>query len=182
MNILIFIAALLIVVMIHESGHFLTAKLFDFKATKFFVGFGPTLWSTQRGETEYGIKALPLGGFVKISGIGLAGGRFVDHGSVSDLRRLTRLDVEGIEAMISPRTKAHNLVATRTFFRDCQEWEWIGRRFDPNRALALPRSVAALIGTDPRVIADEVWAKLLWAGLNLQPPICPATTPTIRWS
>jgi hypothetical protein len=40
----------------------------------------------------------------------------------------------------SPRTKAHNLTATRTFFRDCQEWEWIPRRFDPNRALALPRS------------------------------------------
>ena len=74
---------------------------------------------------------------------------------------------------ISPRTKAHNLVATRTFFRDCQEWEWIGRRFDPNRALALPRSVAALIGTNPRVIADEVWAKLLWAGLNLAPADLP---------
>src|SRR6202158_3593521 len=41
---------------------------------------------------------------------------------------------------ISPRTKAHNLMATRTFFRDCQEWEWIPRRFDPNRALAVPRS------------------------------------------
>ena len=68
---------------------------------------------------------------------------------------------------ISPRTKAHNLMATRTFFRDCQEWEWIGRRFDPARALAVPRSVSALIGTNPRVIADEVWAKLLWAGLNL---------------
>jgi integrase len=68
---------------------------------------------------------------------------------------------------ISPRTKAHNLMATRNFFRDCQEWEWIGRRFDPARALAVPRSVSALIGTNPRVIADEVWAKLLWAGLNL---------------
>ena len=69
---------------------------------------------------------------------------------------------------ISPRTKAHFLMASRTFFRDCQEWEWFPRRFDPSRAMALPRSVAALIGTNPRVIADEVWAKLLWAGLNLQ--------------
>src|SRR6185437_3733255 len=68
---------------------------------------------------------------------------------------------------ISPRTKAHNLTATRTFFRDCQDWEWIPRRFDPSRALAVPPSVAALISTNPRVIADEVWAKLLWAGLNL---------------
>jgi len=69
---------------------------------------------------------------------------------------------------ISPRTKAHILMASRTFFRDCQEWEWLPRRFDPSRALAVPRSVAALIGTNPRVIADQVWAKLLWAGLNLE--------------
>jgi membrane-associated protease RseP (regulator of RpoE activity) len=68
-GILIFIAGILVVVMIHELGHFLTAKLFDFKATKFFVGFGPTLWSTNKGETEYGVKALPLGGFVKIVGM-----------------------------------------------------------------------------------------------------------------
>jgi len=77
---------------------------------------------------------------------------------------------------ISPRTKAHNLMAARTFFRDLQEWEWIGRRFDPARALAVPRSVAVLIGTNPRVIADEVWAKLLWAGLNLAPGDLPANT------
>jgi membrane-associated protease RseP (regulator of RpoE activity) len=68
-GVLIFIVGILGVVMIHESGHFLMAKLFDFKATKFFVGFGPTLWSMQRGETEYGVKALPLGGFVKIIGM-----------------------------------------------------------------------------------------------------------------
>lgn len=69
---------------------------------------------------------------------------------------------------ISPRTKAHILMATRTFFRDCQEWEWFPRRFDPSRALGVPRSIAALIATDPRVIADDLWAKLLWAGLNLE--------------
>jgi integrase len=68
---------------------------------------------------------------------------------------------------LSAGTKAHILMASRTFFRDCQEWEWLPRRFDPVRALAVPRSVSALIGTNPRVIADEVWAKLLWAGLNL---------------
>jgi membrane-associated protease RseP (regulator of RpoE activity) len=64
-----FIASILIVIMVHETGHFLVAKHFDFKATKFFLGFGPTLWSFRRGETEYGIKALPLGGFVKIVGM-----------------------------------------------------------------------------------------------------------------
>src|ERR1700761_6281914 len=66
---LIFLVALLVSVMLHETGHFVTAKRFGMKCTRFFVGFGPTLWSTWRGETEYGIKALPLGGFVKIVGM-----------------------------------------------------------------------------------------------------------------
>lgn len=65
----IFVYALVIVIMVHEAGHFFVAKLFGFKATKFFLGFGPTLWSTQRGETEYGVKGFPLGGFVKIIGM-----------------------------------------------------------------------------------------------------------------
>src|SRR3954464_3849459 len=55
--------------MLHEFGHFATAKRYGMKATKFFVGFGPTLWSTHRGETEYGVKAIPAGGFVKIIGM-----------------------------------------------------------------------------------------------------------------
>jgi membrane-associated protease RseP (regulator of RpoE activity) len=65
----IFIVALLFSVMLHETGHFVTAKWFGMKATRYFVGFGPTIWSTWRGETEYGIKALPIGGFVKIVGM-----------------------------------------------------------------------------------------------------------------
>ncbi len=65
----IFILALLISVMLHETGHFVLAKRFGMKVTRYFVGFGPTIWSTWRGETEYGIKALPFGGFVKIVGM-----------------------------------------------------------------------------------------------------------------
>ena len=65
----IFIVALLFSVMLHETGHFVTAKRFGMKVTQYFVGFGTTLWSTRRGETEYGIKVLPLGGFVKIVGM-----------------------------------------------------------------------------------------------------------------
>ena len=68
-GVLIFIIALLVSVMMHEAGHFLTAKAFGMKATQFFVGFGTTLWSRKRGETEYGVKALPVGGFVKITGM-----------------------------------------------------------------------------------------------------------------
>jgi membrane-associated protease RseP (regulator of RpoE activity) len=66
---IIFLVALLFSVMLHESGHFVAAKKFGMKATRYFVGFGPTVWSTTRGETEYGIKALPVGGFVKIIGM-----------------------------------------------------------------------------------------------------------------
>jgi membrane-associated protease RseP (regulator of RpoE activity) len=69
LGILIFIVALLVSVMLHELGHFLTAKKFHMRVTQFFVGFGHTLWSTFRGETEYGVKALWLGGFVRISGM-----------------------------------------------------------------------------------------------------------------
>ena len=65
----IFLVALLFSVMLHETGHFVLAKKFGMKVTRYFVGFGPTLWSTRRGETEYGIKALPFGGFVKIIGM-----------------------------------------------------------------------------------------------------------------
>ena len=66
---IIFVVALLFSIMLHEAGHFVTAKKFHMKVTQFFVGFGQTLWSTTRGETEYGVKALPLGGFVKITGM-----------------------------------------------------------------------------------------------------------------
>jgi integrase len=68
---------------------------------------------------------------------------------------------------IKPKAKAHLFSTMRMFFRDCQEWDWIPRRFDPVRCFATPRSIKALIGPDPRIIADDIWAKLLWAGLNL---------------
>jgi membrane-associated protease RseP (regulator of RpoE activity) len=66
---LLFFVALIVSVCIHEAGHFVMAKRFGMKATQFFAGFGPTLWSFQRGETEYGVKAIPAGGFVKIIGM-----------------------------------------------------------------------------------------------------------------
>jgi membrane-associated protease RseP (regulator of RpoE activity) len=69
LGVLIFVVALLVSVILHEAGHFLAAKKFGMKATQFFVGFGPTLWSTTVGETEYGVKAAPLGAFVRITGM-----------------------------------------------------------------------------------------------------------------
>lgn len=69
LGVALFVYALLVVIMIHELGHLTAAKVFGFKAPQYFLGFGPTLWSTQRGETEYGVKAIPAGGFVKIVGM-----------------------------------------------------------------------------------------------------------------
>ena len=69
LGILIFVLALLFSIMLHEAGHFVTAKKFGMKVTQFFVGFGQTLWSRRKGETEYGVKAIPAGGFVKIVGM-----------------------------------------------------------------------------------------------------------------
>ena len=68
-GIVIFVVSLLAAIMLHEWGHLASARRFGIRADRFFVGFGPTLWSTRRGETEYGVKALPLGGFVSIKGM-----------------------------------------------------------------------------------------------------------------
>jgi regulator of sigma E protease len=77
----LFVVSLIAAIMLHEAGHFFTARRFGMRADRFFLGFGPTLWSTRRGETEYGVKALPLGGFVRIRGMSEADERV---GSVAD--------------------------------------------------------------------------------------------------
>ena len=56
-------------VMLHEAGHFIAARRSGMKASEFFLGFGPRLWSFRRGETEYGVKAIPAGGYVRILGM-----------------------------------------------------------------------------------------------------------------
>lgn len=65
----LFFAAIMASIALHEVGHMLPAKLFGVKVTEYFVGFGKTLWSFRRGETEYGLKAIPLGGYVKLVGM-----------------------------------------------------------------------------------------------------------------
>ena len=69
LGVVVFIVAILIAVLIHEAGHFISAKAFGIKVEEFFVGFGPRLWSFRRGETEYGVKALLFGGYVRIAGM-----------------------------------------------------------------------------------------------------------------
>ena len=66
---LLVIGALLLMVTFHELGHFLTAKKFGMEATQFFIGIGPRIWSCKRGETEYGIRLIPVAAYVKITGM-----------------------------------------------------------------------------------------------------------------
>ncbi len=58
-----------LLIMLHEAGHYVAAKATGMRVERFFLFFGPTLWSFKRGETEYGIKSIPLGGYVKITGM-----------------------------------------------------------------------------------------------------------------
>ncbi len=65
----VFVVGVVIAIFLHELGHFVTARWTGMKATQFFLFFGPRLWSFRRGETEYGVRAIPLGAFVRIVGM-----------------------------------------------------------------------------------------------------------------
>jgi integrase len=92
----------------------------------------------------------------------------LDRMNVGDYVQRTAGLKDRIGTPLAASSKDGQLSAIRRFFTDCQDWEWLPLRFDPQRALSTPRSVTALLGPAPRVIADEIWAKLLWAGLNLE--------------
>jgi membrane-associated protease RseP (regulator of RpoE activity) len=102
-GIVIFFVGILLSVAWHELGHFTTARWFGIKVPEFFVGFGKTIWSRKRGETEFGIKAIPLGGYIRMIGMippakgGTLGrsrrtGPF--QGLIDDARRQSALDVQ----------------------------------------------------------------------------------------
>lgn len=69
LGVVVFIIGIIASIALHELGHLLPARFFGVKVTQYFVGFGRTLWSRRRGELEYGLKAIPLGGYVKLVGM-----------------------------------------------------------------------------------------------------------------
>ncbi|HZK35639.1 MAG TPA: site-2 protease family protein, partial [Aeromicrobium sp.] len=69
LGVVAFVIGVVLSIALHEVGHMYPAKKFGIKVTQYFVGFGKTVWSVKRGETEYGIKAIPLGGYVKLVGM-----------------------------------------------------------------------------------------------------------------
>src|SRR5947208_2081815 len=66
---ILLVVGIVVMVMLHEAGHYAMAKRSGMKVTEYFLGFGPRLWSFRRGETEYGVKAIPAGGYVRIIGM-----------------------------------------------------------------------------------------------------------------
>lgn len=89
---LVFFALIIVSVLLHECGHFIPAKIFGIKVTEFFAGFGPRIWSVRRGETEYGLKWIPMGGYVKLLGM------FPPQVARRHPNRLTRLADEARQA------------------------------------------------------------------------------------
>ena len=69
LGILIFVVVIGLSIALHEWGHLWPAKRFGVKVTDYMIGFGPTLWSRTRGETRYGIKAIPVGGYIRMIGM-----------------------------------------------------------------------------------------------------------------
>ncbi|MFJ8000203.1 M50 family metallopeptidase [Streptomyces sp. NPDC096310] len=69
LGMVVFVIGLLISFAWHELGHLSTAKLFGIRVPQYMVGFGPTIWSRRKGETEYGLKAIPLGGYIRMIGM-----------------------------------------------------------------------------------------------------------------
>lgn len=91
----------------------------------------------------------------------------VDRMKVGEWSNPTGNSARTLGKPMTATSKAAQLKMLRRFLGDLQEWEWIPRRFDPARVLAVPRPIASLIGPAPRMIADDIWAKIVWGGLNL---------------
>lgn len=101
-GVIILVIGIIVAIALHEVGHLLPAKLFGVRVPQYFIGFGPTLWSTTRGGTEYGVKAIPLGGFVRMAGMfppAKAGARtHKNDGKLTmaeEVRRASAADLDG---------------------------------------------------------------------------------------
>jgi integrase len=92
----------------------------------------------------------------------------VDRMKVGEWSNPTGNAARTLGKTMTATSKAAHLKMLRRFLGDLQEWEWIPKRFEPARVLAIPRPIASLIGPAPRMVADDIWAKIVWAGLNLE--------------
>ncbi len=113
LGVVVFATAIMVSIGLHELGHMIPAKKFGGKVTQYFIGFGPTVWSKQVGETEYGVKAIPLGGYVKIVGM-------LPPGAV-DLADEVETDADGNQVV---RVRKSNTGMFTQLISDARAAEW----------------------------------------------------------
>ncbi len=123
LGVVAFVLAILVSIGLHEFGHLVPAKKFGCKVPQWFIGFGPTVWSKQIGETEYGVKAIPLGGYVKIVGMLPPG--------AEDLVEETTYDEDG-EAVHKVRRSNTGIFTQLISDARAAEWEYV-KQHDTDR-------------------------------------------------
>ncbi|MCZ6462337.1 MAG: site-2 protease family protein, partial [Actinobacteria bacterium] len=135
----VMLIGIVLMIVIHEGGHFVAAKAFNMKATEAFFGFGPKLWSITRGETEYGIKAIPLGGYVRI--IGMSPG---DPVAAEDADRTYRAAPFWQKTIVVlAGIASHFVVAFLLFFLVFSVWGQIARDEEGDRVPTLTLALVA---------------------------------------
>ncbi|MEZ5380721.1 MAG: site-2 protease family protein [Microthrixaceae bacterium] len=138
------IVSLVFMITMHELGHYLTAKRAGMKVTQFFVGFGPRVWSVRRGETEYGIRAIPAGAFVKVPGML----RDEQVAPEDEARSYRQASFKDRVTMASAGSAMHFIMAFILLFI---QFSFFGQQ-DPDQwsvAEVLPGSAAAAAGIQP---------------------------------
>ncbi|MBA3782832.1 MAG: site-2 protease family protein, partial [Nocardioides sp.] len=122
LGVVTFVVSILVSIGLHELGHMIPAKKFGGKVTQYFIGFGPTVWSKQVGETEYGVKAIPLGGFVKIVGMLPPG--------AAKLADSVEIDADG-NRVVKVRKSNTGMFTQLISDARAAEWETIGPEDEP---------------------------------------------------
>ncbi|HEX9260812.1 MAG TPA: M50 family metallopeptidase, partial [Acidimicrobiales bacterium] len=142
--VVIVIVALMTMIFLHELGHFVTARWTGMKATEFFLGFGPRLWSFRRGEVEYGVKAVPAGAYVRIIGMSM-----MDEVAPTDEDRTYRSKSYPARVLVAAAGSIMHFIlgllllfATFTMFGVPHEDNWVVGNVSPG-------SPAAEIGLQP---------------------------------
>ncbi|MDN5686976.1 MAG: site-2 protease family protein [Brachybacterium sp.] len=160
LGVLVVAAGLALSIALHEIGHLVPAKLFGVRVTQYMIGFGPTVWSRTRGETEYGVKAFPLGGYIRMIGM-FPPHRGEPEGTIREdstglLQQMTEMseDAKAYETSQYGPEDAH-----RTFV-----------------ALSVPKKLVVMLGGPTmNLLISVVLMTVMVSGIGM-----PAVTPTVQ--
>lgn len=151
---LAFALALLSSIGLHELGHFLPAKKFGVRVPQFMIGFGPTLWKRQIGETEFGVKAIPFGGYIRMIGMFLPSTKTED-----DWQKLGRLERVVDEARYAANSEVTEADTGRTFY-----------------SLSVPKKVTVMFGGPfMNLVLASFFFSIIIVGIG-QPQAVPTVT------